>query len=104
MAGSILIGYDGIEFMKYYFISYLLKFLIMNSVKKVFYTIMAGVVVGATLGVLFAPEEGAETRRKLKKLKKKFTRAKDDGDTETLEELRSTLQTELNMVNEKLNQ
>ena len=34
----------------------------MNKAKKVFYTMATGVIAGVVLGVLFAPEKGAETR------------------------------------------
>jgi len=74
----------------------------MNKAKKVFYTVMTGVAVGAVLGILFAPEEGAETRKKLKRLRQRFACADKDHDRETLEELKDTLQAELEKINERL--
>ena len=34
---------------------------------KVFLGLLAGIAVGATLGILFAPEKGGETRKKISK-------------------------------------
>jgi len=42
-----------------------LKSIIMNSGSKVLLGVLAGAAAGAILGVLFAPEAGTETRRKL---------------------------------------
>jgi gas vesicle protein len=39
---------------------------------KVFVGILAGVAVGALLGVLFAPDKGSETRRKISRKSKDF--------------------------------
>jgi gas vesicle protein len=44
---------------------YHLKPLIMNSGSKVLLGVLAGAATGAILGVLFAPEAGTETRRRL---------------------------------------
>lgn len=37
----------------------------MNTNTKIVIALLAGVAVGATLGILFAPESGSETREKL---------------------------------------
>jgi gas vesicle protein len=74
----------------------------MNKVKSVFYTVMSGVLLGVILGVLFAPDEGAETRRKFKKLRQRFACAGRDDDQEALEELKDTLQTELKIINKRI--
>jgi len=57
----------------------------MNNTGKIVVAIAAGVAVGAVLGVLFAPDKGSETRKKMsdegKKLyddaKDKFRRTKE---------------------------
>ena len=75
----------------------------MNKAKKVFYTITTGVAVGMVLGVLFAPEKGAETRDKLRRLKNKFGCGNDiDDNKRALEELRDVLEKELQLVNDKM--
>ncbi|TCN70606.1 YtxH domain-containing protein [Acetobacteroides hydrogenigenes] len=53
---------------------------------KVVLGVLAGVAVGALIGVLFAPDKGCETRRKISKrshdlaedLKESFSRVVDD--------------------------
>lgn len=37
------------------------------STKKVVFGVLAGIAVGALLGVLFAPDKGSETRKKVAK-------------------------------------
>jgi gas vesicle protein len=37
----------------------------MNSSGKVLLGVLAGVAVGATLGILFAPDKGSKTRKKI---------------------------------------
>ncbi len=75
----------------------------MNKAKKILYTMAAGAVVGVALGVLFAPEKGEETRKKLRKLKNKLSCGSDlDNNKKALEELSDVLETELSLVNEKI--
>ena len=73
----------------------------MNKAKKILYTMAAGAAVGMILGVLFAPEKGTETRRKLRKLKEKLSGA-NGNEEKTLEELSDVLERELAIVNEKI--
>ncbi|QBK75763.1 YtxH domain-containing protein [Myroides odoratimimus] len=46
-----------------------------NQLGNTAIAVLAGVVVGAGLGILFAPDEGKKTR---KKIKKTFNESKDD--------------------------
>ncbi len=78
----------------------------MNKARKVLCTIGAGFVAGALFGMLFAPDKGSETRKKLRKLKDRFSCCEDDEldeyDRETLEELSAALKEQLNKINDKL--
>ena len=57
----------------------------MNNTGKILVAIVAGAAVGAILGVLFAPDKGSETRRKISEqgekladsIKDKFCGAKE---------------------------
>ena len=39
----------------------------MNTTEKVIVSVLAGAAAGAILGILFAPDKGSETRRKISK-------------------------------------
>ena len=77
----------------------------MNKTTKALVAIGAGVAIGAALGILFAPEDGAETRKKLVKRAKKLsgtvTDSLDQG-RDSLEQIKQTLQKELQKVNRKM--
>ncbi len=45
----------------------------MNNTGKVLVSLASGVALGAVLGILFAPDKGSETRRKIKKNSKKIS-------------------------------
>jgi len=67
----------------------------MNRVSKIILAMGASAAIGAALGVLYAPEEGAETRKRLLKKGKKLagvvSDSLDDG-MESLEEIKEVLQ------------
>jgi gas vesicle protein len=77
----------------------------MNTATKILITLGASLAVGAALGVLFAPEEGAETRKKIMKRSRKLAGivgdSIDDG-KESLEEIRDILQKQLHKVNARI--
>ena len=77
----------------------------MNRVSKIILAMGASAAIGAALGVLYAPEEGAETRKRLLKKGKKLagvvSDSLDDG-MESLEEIKEVLQKQLTKVNRKL--
>lgn len=74
----------------------------MGRAKNIVYTLGAGAIAGAVLGILFAPGKGEETRKKLKTLKKHLSCHHDEDDKETLQELSQILEQELNRINAKL--
>lgn len=45
----------------------------MNTSGKILAAVAAGIAAGAVLGILFAPDKGSETRRKISEEGKKFT-------------------------------
>jgi gas vesicle protein len=44
----------------------------MNTSGKILAAVAAGIAAGAVLGILFAPDKGTETRRKINEKGKKF--------------------------------
>lgn len=44
----------------------------MNTSGKILAAVAAGIAAGAVLGILFAPDKGTETRRKINETGKKF--------------------------------
>ncbi len=77
----------------------------MNNITKIMIAIGASIATGAVLGILFAPDEGSETRRRIVKRSKKLSGAVSDGindGKESLEEVKEILQKELHKVNRKI--
>jgi gas vesicle protein len=87
-------AFNSSKLLKVYIIQ-IQKHSIMNS-GKAFLGILAGVAIGATLGVLFAPDKGTSTRKKISKksddyvneLSSKFN-SMVDGVTKKFEALKS---------------
>ncbi len=77
----------------------------MNNTIKLLAAVGASIAVGAALGVLYAPEEGYETRKKIVKRGKKLAGMVGDSideGKESLEEIKDILQKQLNKVNDRL--
>jgi len=77
----------------------------MNNGFKVLLAIGASVAIGAAIGVLYAPDEGYETRKKMIKRGKKLVGAVNDSldeGKESLEEIKDVLQKQLHKVNRKM--
>ena len=58
----------------------------MNNTSKVLVTLASGVALGAVLGILFAPDKGTETRKKIKDKSKKLA----DGVKHKFDDLKGT--------------
>jgi gas vesicle protein len=92
----------------WYFYTKLLSHLkteIMNKGIRILVTVGACMAVGAALGMLFAPEEGVETRKKIIKRGRKLAGVVNDSideGKESLEEIKDVLSKQLNKVNRKL--
>jgi gas vesicle protein len=63
---------------------------------KIFLGLLTGVAIGATLGILFAPDKGSKTRKKIIRIKDEYTDEVEDkiddfigGITEKLDHLKS---------------
>ena len=77
----------------------------MNNATKILIALGASVAIGAALGVLYAPDEGSETRKKIMKRTRKLTGSVTDTldqGKDSLVEIKEVLQKELNKVNRKL--
>ncbi|MFM6953964.1 MAG: YtxH domain-containing protein [Sphingobacteriaceae bacterium] len=71
----------------------------MNDVSKIGVALLAGVAIGAVVGILLAPDKGAETRSKLRDLLNDLGgKLKDfsEEEAEHLQQLKGSLKTELN--------
>lgn len=78
----------------------------MTGLSKVLIAIGTGLAVGATLGVLFAPDEGVETRKRIMKKGKKLVGLVNDSiedGRESAQEIKEVLQQQLAKVNRRLN-
>lgn len=69
------------------------------------YAVTASFIAGAIIGILYAPDEGANTRKKITKLKKKLSFGSDgldEYDKETLQELSVAIRDQLEKIDRKL--
>jgi len=77
----------------------------MKNITKVLIAVGASVAIGAALGILYAPDEGSEIRKKIvkrtKKLRGSVTDSLGEG-MESLEDIKDVLQKELHKVNRKI--
>lgn len=80
-----------------YFVLNDLKIKIMSS-GKILLSVLAGVAVGALLGVLFAPDKGSETRKKISKKGKDYA----DALTEKFNEFLDDISEKFEKVNEEV--
>ena len=67
----------------------------MNRSAKTMVTILSSAAIGAAIGILFAPDEGAETRKKIVRRSRKLIGTVNehiDDSKETLEEVSTLLQ------------
>jgi len=54
------------------------KMQVMKTISKLMVALGAGVAIGSVLGVMFAPDKGSETRRKLQEGRKKLGEKVDE--------------------------
>jgi gas vesicle protein len=60
-----------------------------NNNGKVLLGVLAGVAVGATLGILFAPDKGSNTRKKISKKGEDYAEGLEDKFNEFIESVTS---------------
>jgi gas vesicle protein len=76
------------------------KHLHMKNSSKILIAIGAGVAIGGLMGLLFAPDKGAETRKKMAEAGKKLTDALKDQVSKGKEKM-SGLKERMEAVNDK---
>ena len=77
----------------------------MKNSTKILAAVAVGVVAGGVLGLLFAPDKGDETRKKInKKGEKMFSRMKGDFNKEKLNRIKEKLENKLKNIAAKMEQ
>ncbi len=77
----------------------------MKTTNKILIALGAGAVIGGVLGILFAPDKGVETRKKVADAGSRLTDAvktKFNKGKEKLSELNTGIKEKINGLNEKL--
>jgi gas vesicle protein len=72
--------------------------MVMKNTSKVLIALGAGLAIGGLLGILFAPDKGSETRKKISDTGKKFA----DKINQKVKLGKEKIEEELNKVNGKL--
>lgn len=74
----------------------------MKNLSKVIIASSVGLITGAALGILFAPESGKKTRKGINKKSKKILKKIDEAGKEKLAELKKGFDEQLEKANEKV--
>jgi gas vesicle protein len=74
----------------------------MSKTGNIITGIVSGLAVGATLGVLFAPDKGSKTRKKIKKTAKESKDALVEKTNEITEQLNSAFSSKQNEFSKEL--
>lgn len=75
----------------------------MKNLSKIIVATAAGIVIGGTLGLLFAPKKGNKTRRDIsKKSKKILKKVNDQVSKEKLTELKGEFEGQLGKINDRI--
>lgn len=67
---------------------------------KILLGVLAGIAAGATLGILFAPDSGTNTRKKISRKGQDYV----DGLSGQFDKLANSINDEFDMINDEVNQ
>lgn len=74
----------------------------MKNLSNVIIASSVGLITGAVLGILFAPDKGNKTRKNISKKSKKLLKKFDKAGKEKLDELKKGIDEQLEKANEKV--
>lgn len=74
----------------------------MNTSGKILAAVAAGIAAGAVLGILFAPDKGTETRRKINEKGREFANGVKDKFSKSKEKLNDLKEEFTHKVKEKM--